>query len=141
MIFTQTELSGVILVEPERHADDRGFFARTYCADEFRAAGLDPGISQCSTSFNARAGTLRGLHYQREPFGEVKLVRCTMGAVFDVVVDLRPASPTYCRWVGVELTAENGRSMYVPEGCAHGFLTLVDNSEVYYQISQPYRPE
>ena len=141
MIFTQTALTGVILVGPERHADDRGFFARTYCADELRAAGLDPRIAQCSTSFNARAGTLRGMHYQREPFGEVKLVRCTMGAIFDVVVDLRPASATYCQWVGAELTAENGRALYVPEGCAHGFLTLVDSSEVWYQISQPHRPE
>lgn len=141
MIFEPTALPRVFVVEPEPHADERGFFARTYCADEFRANGLDPRIAQCSTSFNARAGTLRGLHYQRAPYGEVKLVRCTMGAIFDVVIDLRPASPTYCQWVGAELTAENGRALYVPEGCAHGFLTLLDSSEVYYQISQPYRPE
>ena len=141
MIFKPTSLSGVVVVEPERHADERGSFARTYCADEFRANGLDSRIAQCSTSFNGRAATLRGLHYQREPYGEVKLVRCTRGAVFDVAVDLRADSPTYCRWVGVELTAENGRALYVPEGCAHGFLTLVDGSEVYYQISQPFRPE
>ena len=127
-------------IEPERHGDERGHFARTYCADEFRANGLDPSIAQCSTSFNAKAGTLRGLHFQREPYAEVKLVRCTRGAIFDVAVDLRPDSPTYCRWVGVELTAENGRALYVPKGCAHGFLTLVDESEVYYQISEPFRP-
>lgn len=141
MIFKPTSLPGVFVIEPERHADERGFFARTYCADEFRANGLDPGISQCSTSFNARAGTLRGLHYQREPYAEVRLVRCTRGAIFDVAVDLRPVSPTYCQWFAVELTSENGRALYVPEGCAHGFLTLVDGSEVSYQISRPYRPE
>ena len=141
MIFTQTALPGVFVVEPERHADDRGFFARTYCADAFRANGLDPRVAQCSTSLNAQAGTLRGLHYQREPYGEAKLVRCTMGALFDVGVDLRPDSPTYCRWVGVELTAENRRMLYVPKGCAHGFLTLVDATAVSYQISEPYRPE
>ena len=140
MIFTQTVLPGVFLVDPERHADERGFFARTYSADEFAAHGLDPRVEQCSMSYNPRTGTLRGMHYQREPHGEVKLVRCTMGAVYDVVVDLRPASPTYCQWVGVELTAENRRMLYVPEGCAHGFLTLVDQTEVFYQISQPHHP-
>lgn len=141
MIFRPTPVPGVVVVEPERHADERGFFARTYCADEFRANGLDPQLAQCSTSFNTRAGTLRGLHYQVEPFSEVKLVRCTMGAIYDVVVDLRPESPTYCQWIGTELTAENGRMVYVPKRCAHGFLTLVDSSEVLYQISEPYRPE
>jgi len=141
VIVKPTALTGVFVIEQERHADERGYFARTYDADEFRVNGLDPRIAQCSTSFNARAGTLRGLHYQREPYGEVKLVRCTRGAVFDVAVDLRPGSPSYCRWVGVELTADNGRGLYVPEGCAHGFLTLVDGSEVSYQISRPYVPE
>ena len=138
MIFVETALSGVFVVQPEPHVDERGLFARTYCADELRANGLDPRVAQCSSSFNRRAGTLRGLHYQRRPHGEVKLVRCTMGAIFDVVVDLRPESRTYCRWVGVDLTAENRRALYIPEDCAHGFLTLVDDSEVYYQISQPY---
>lgn len=128
----------MVIIEPDLHADERGAFARTYCADEIRAHGLDARVAQCSTSFNRRAGTLRGLHYQRPPHAEVKLVRCTMGAIFDVAVDLRPESPTYCRWVGVELTAENRRALYVPEGCAHGFLTLVDGSEVFYQISSPY---
>ena len=131
----------MVIIEPELHADERGAFARTYCADELRANGLDPRISQCSTSFNRQAGTLRGLHYQRQPHAEVKLVRCTTGAIFDVAVDLRPGSPTYCRWVGIELTAENRRALYVPEGCAHGFLTLVDGSEVFYQISSPYVAE
>lgn len=141
VIFTQTALPGVVVVEPEPHVDKRGMFARTYCADEFRANGLDARVSQCNTAQNRRAGTLRGLHYQRQPYGEVKLVRCTMGAIFDVVVDLRSASPTYCQWIGVELTAENRRALYIPEDCAHGFMTLVDGSEVFYQMSQPYAAE
>lgn len=140
MIYTPTALPGVFLVEPERHADARGFFARTYDADELRAHGLNPDISQCSVSYNVAAWTLRGLHYQREPYAEAKLVRCTQGAIFDVVVDLRPDSPGYCHWAAAELTAENRHQMYVPEGCAHGFLTLTDNTEVFYQISAPYRP-
>ena len=141
MIFTPTALAGVYLVEPERQHDARGFFARTYDADELRAHGLTPDISQCSVSYNSAAWTLRGLHYQIAPYAEAKLVRCTQGAIFDVVVDLRPASPTYCQWVSAELTAENRYQVYVPEGCAHGFLTLTDAAEVFYQISAAYRPE
>jgi dTDP-4-dehydrorhamnose 3,5-epimerase len=140
MIFTETQVAGVYVVEPERHADARGFFARTYDADELRAHGLNSDISQCSVSFNAAKHTLRGLHYQRPPHAEAKLVRCTMGAIYDVAVDLRPSSPSYCRWVAAELTAENRRMLYVPEGCAHGFLTLTDRSEVFYHISAPFHP-
>lgn len=140
MIVEPTALPGVVVITPELQTDERGSFARTFCAEEFRANGLDPRVAQCGVSFNPAAGTLRGLHYQMEPYGEVKLVRCTLGAIYDVVVDLRPASPTYCRWVAVELTADSRRSLYVPRGLAHGFLTLVEPSEVTYQISVPYQP-
>jgi dTDP-4-dehydrorhamnose 3,5-epimerase len=140
VIFEPMGLSGVFLITPELRTDERGAFARTYCADEFRANGLDPQIAQCSISFNPAAGTLRGMHYQVEPYAEVKLVRCTRGAIYDVVIDLRPESPTYCRWVGAELTADNRRALYVPKGLAHGFLTLAEDSEVFYQISVPYQP-
>ncbi|HST56594.1 MAG TPA: dTDP-4-dehydrorhamnose 3,5-epimerase [Solirubrobacteraceae bacterium] len=140
MIISPTELAGVALVELEPARDERGSFTRTFDADCFRAHGLDPRIVQCSTSFNARAGTLRGLHHQVAPHEESKLVRCVRGRVFDVVVDLRPASPTHRRWVGVELSADGARSLFVPAGCAHGFQTLVDDSEVLYQITAPYMP-
>lgn len=138
MKFVETLLPGVWLVEPERLEDERGFFARTWCAEEFRQHGLDPALSQCSVSFNRRAGTLRGLHWQAEPHAEVKLVRCTMGAIHDVALDLRPNSPTYRRWFAAELSADNRRALYLPAGIAHGFQTLVDDSEVHYQISVPY---
>ena len=141
MIFTATALPEVYILDVERLSDERGFFARTYCADELRDHGLELPVAQCSVSFNAAAGTLRGMHYQRAPFGEVKLVRCTMGAIFDVVIDLRADSPTRNAWVAYELTAENRRMLYIPEGCAHGFLTLTDRTEVYYQISERYHPE
>jgi dTDP-4-dehydrorhamnose 3,5-epimerase len=140
VIVEPTALSGVFIIMPELLTDERGAFARMYCAEEFRAHGLDPKVAQCSASFNPTAGTLRGMHYQAEPCAEVKLVRCTMGAIYDVVVDLRPASPTYCRWVGTELTAGNRWSLYVPTGLAHGFLSLVEQSEVLYQISVPHQP-
>jgi dTDP-4-dehydrorhamnose 3,5-epimerase len=141
MIFEPTALPGVFVIAPELRTDERGAFARTYCADELRANGLDPHVAQCSISFNPTAGTLRGMHYQVEPYAEVKLIRCTMGAIYDVVIDLRPESPTYCRWVGADLTADNRRALYVPKGLAHGFLTLAENSEVFYQISVPYQPD
>ena len=141
MIVDATAIPGVYVITPELSVDERGAFGRTYCADQFRTHGLDARIAQCSISFNPTAGTLRGLHYQVEPFGEVKLVRCTRGAIFDVVVDLRPESPAYCRWGGVQSTADDRRAVYVPRGCAHGFLTLVDQSEVFYQIAVPHRPE
>jgi dTDP-4-dehydrorhamnose 3,5-epimerase len=140
VIVEPTALPGVFVITPELLIDERGAFARTYCAEEFSTHGLDPQVAQCSVSFNPTAGTLRGMHYQVEPYAEVKLVRCTRGAIYDVVVDLRPESPTYCRWVGAELTADNRRSLYVPRGLAHGFLTLVEQSEVFYQISVPYQP-
>jgi dTDP-4-dehydrorhamnose 3,5-epimerase len=139
--FVQTELEGVFVVELEEHHDERGFFARTWCAEEMAAAGLASGLAQCSVSRNPRAGTLRGLHFQRPPHEEAKLVRCTRGAIFDVAVDLRPGSPTRGRWVGVELDAESGRALYVPEGCAHGLQTLVDDTDVAYMISAPWAPE
>lgn len=141
MLFRETQVAGGYLVELERMEDARGFFARTFSSREFAAQGLENRMEECSTSFNARSGTLRGLHYQAAPHGEAKLVRCTRGAIYDVFVDLRPDSPTYLRWVGMELSAENGRALFVPEGCAHGFQTLVDASEVFYQISTAYVPE
>jgi dTDP-4-dehydrorhamnose 3,5-epimerase len=141
MIFKDTGIDGVWVIEPERHEDERGFFARTWDPDEFAERGLNPELAQCSISFNRARGTLRGLHYQAPPHEEAKLVRCTAGSIFDVAVDLRPDSSTFRDWFGVELSAENRRSLYVPEGCAHGFLTLADDCEVHYQISQAYVPE
>ncbi len=136
-----TALPGAWLIEPEPLADERGFFARTFCAEEFRAHGLDPAVAQCSVSYNRQRGTLRGMHYQASPHGEAKLVRCTRGAIFDVIVDLRPDSPSRRRWFAAELTEDNRRMLYAPEGFAHGFLTLAAGSEVLYQISAAYRPE
>ena len=140
MLFRETTVAGALVAEPERIDDDRGFFARTFSVEEFAERGLDTRVTQCSTSFNVRAGTLRGMHYQLAPHGEAKLVRCTRGAIYDVAVDLRPDSPSYMSWFGVELSADNGYALFVPEGCAHGFQTLVDASEVHYQISTPWVP-
>jgi dTDP-4-dehydrorhamnose 3,5-epimerase len=139
--FRETPVAGSYVVELDRLEDERGYFARTFSAGEFAAHGLETRVDQCSTSFNARRGTLRGLHYQAAPHGEVKLVRCTRGAIYDVAVDLRPGSPSYLRWAAAELTPDNGRALYVPEGCAHGFQTLQDASEVLYQIATAYVPE
>jgi dTDP-4-dehydrorhamnose 3,5-epimerase len=139
--FVPTRLPGVVVIEPERNADERGFFARTWCAQELRDRGLEPALAQCSVSFNERKGTLRGLHYQAPPFAEVKIVRCTRGALYDVAVDVRPDSPTFRRWVGVELTEIDGRALYIPRGFAHGFLSRTDATEASYQISTPYVPE
>jgi dTDP-4-dehydrorhamnose 3,5-epimerase len=136
-----TPLADAYVVELEPLRDERGWFARTFDVEGFAAAGLDTRIAQCNTSFNARAGTLRGLHYQAEPHAEAKLVRCTRGAVFDAIVDLRPGSATYCRWFGLELRADGTDSLYVPSGFAHGFQTLEDASEVHYQMSYHYVPE
>ena len=141
MRFLATDLPGAYLVELDRHEDERGFFARTWCRDEFRAHGLEAGLAQCSVSRSLRAGTLRGLHLQVAPHEESKLVRCTAGAIFDVIVDLRRDSPTYLSWYGIELDAEQGSALYVPKGCAHGFQTLVDDTEVLYMMSDPYVPE
>jgi dTDP-4-dehydrorhamnose 3,5-epimerase len=141
MTFRETRVDGVLVVVPEIHEDERGFFARTWDRDAFGERGLNDRVVEASLSFNRRRGTLRGLHYQVAPHGEAKLVRCTAGAIFDVALDLRPASPTFAAWAGVELSAENRLALYVPEGCAHGFLTLADDAEVGYQISAPYTPE
>jgi dTDP-4-dehydrorhamnose 3,5-epimerase len=139
--FVPTELPGAYVVELERHVDERGFFARAWSGDEFEATGLTSALSQCSISRNTRAGTLRGMHFQRHPHEEAKLVRCTRGSIWDVIIDLRPESPTHRRWIGVELDAASGRALYVPEGFAHGFQTLEDDTDVLYMISTPYAPE
>src|SRR5262245_41232115 len=132
MKFTTTIIAGVHVVEMERHTDDRGWFSRTWCRDELARHGLNPALRQCSASFNHRRGTRRGMHYQIAPFEEAKLVRCTRGACYDVALDLRPASTTFRQWFAVELSEETGRALYIPEGCAHGFQTLVENTEVFY---------
>jgi dTDP-4-dehydrorhamnose 3,5-epimerase len=128
------------MLDLERREDERGFFARAFCAGEFQARGLNPALVQANLSFSRRRGTLRGMHYQSAPAAEAKLVRCIRGAIFDVVADLRPDSPAFLRWHGCELTAENRRALLVPEGCAHGFLTLEDGCEVFYQVSHSYSP-
>ncbi len=140
MIFTETPLPGAYVVEIERIEDNRGFFARSWCAKEFQTHGLNPRLAQCNVSFNKKKGTLRGMHYQIAPHQEAKLVRCPRGAIYDVIVDLRPGSQAFKQWFGVELTAENGKMLYVPEGLAHGFQTLQDNTEVFYQMSKFYQP-
>jgi dTDP-4-dehydrorhamnose 3,5-epimerase len=141
MIFTESPLPGAFLIDLTAIADDRGFFARTYCAEEFAAKGVGVELRQCSVSYNAAKGTLRGLHYQRAPHEEHKLVRCTAGAIFDVIVDIRPQSSHFRRWFGTALTAQNRRSLFIPPGFAHGFITLSDDTEVYYMISVPHAPE
>ena len=141
MIFRETPLAGAWILEPERFADDRGFFARTWDRRAFEERGLDPEIAQCSVSYNHRRGTVRGLHFQAAPFEEVKLVRVTRGAIWDVIVDGRPGSPTRGRHFGIVLAAEAGNQLYIPKGMAHGFQTLVDATEVFYQISAVYSPE
>jgi len=141
MIFQETKLSGVFEVHLEPHRDERGFFARSWCQNEFEAHGLTPKLVQCNISFNAQRGTLRGMHFQVSPHAETKLVRCTLGAIYDVVLDLRPQSLTFRHWIGVTLTAENHGMIYIPEGCAHGFLTLEDKTEVFYQMSEFYSAE
>jgi dTDP-4-dehydrorhamnose 3,5-epimerase len=137
MIFTPVQLAGAWVLDLERFEDERGFFARTFCRREFEERGLNPEVAQCNTSFNAHRGTLRGMHYQL-PSGEAKLVRCTRGAIYDVIIDLRPESSTYGSNFGVKLTDENRRMLYIPERFAHGFLTLTDNTEVFYQMSEFY---
>ena len=141
MIVAETALPVVHTLDIEPHADVRGFFARVWDGELLAAHGLDARVSQSSIAFNHRAGTLRGMHFQRAPHEEAKLVRCTRGAIYDVVVDIRPDSETYLRWLGVELTEQNRRTLYVPEGFAHGYQTLVDATEVWYQMSVPYAPE
>lgn len=138
MRFIQVPIAGAWLVEPEARTDERGFFARLWCRDEFANHGLRADFVQCNNSFSVSRGTLRGLHYQAPPHGEIKLISCVRGRVFDVLVDLRPDSPTFHKWFGAELTAENRRMMYVPEQCAHGYLTLEDASEVIYPVTAAY---
>ena len=141
MKFEQTLLPGAFIVNLDRIEDDRGFFARTFCRKEFGDLGLDSSFVQSSVSFNKRMGTLRGMHFQKKPYEESKLVRCTLGAIYDVIVDLRSDSSTASRWFGIELSAANRTALYIPKGFAHGFITLVDDSEVLYQISAEFRPE
>ena len=141
MTFLETQVPGAFEIRLEPIKDERGFFARAWCRTEFEALGLDAGLVQSNISFNTRKGTLRGMHFQAAPFAETKLVRCTKGAVYDVVVDLRPASPKFKQWIGVTLTAEIRNMVYVPKGCAHGFLSLQDDTEVFYQMSEVYNAE
>jgi dTDP-4-dehydrorhamnose 3,5-epimerase len=140
MIFTETELNGAFLIELEPFEDERGFFALSWSEKEFNARGMDSRFVECNVSFNHKKGTLRGMHYQESPHGQGKLVRCTMGAVFDVMIDLRPSSPTFKHWLAFELTAKNHLALYVPIDFAHGFQTLDDNSEILYQMTTPYVP-
>jgi dTDP-4-dehydrorhamnose 3,5-epimerase len=141
MRFIETPLNGAWVIDLDLLGDERGWFARTFDAAEFAARGLNPAVVQCNASFNARRGTLRGMHYQAEPHGESKLVRCVRGSIFDVAVDLRGGSPTLRRWHGVELSADNRLAFYIPPGLAHGFQTLSDDAEVLYQMGHPYVPE
>ena len=141
MIFTPTPLAGAFVIEPEPLEDARGLFARTWCQRELAARGLDTRIAQCSTSFNKRKGTLRGMHYQAAPFAETKIVRCTRGSLYDAIIDLRPDSPTFTRSFTTVLSADNRKAMYVPAGFAHGFQTLEDDTEVFYQMSDFYSAE
>ena len=141
MIFTEMKLKGAFIIELEKHLDERGFFARSWCQREFEQHGLNPRLVQCNISYNYKSGTLRGMHYQAEPFEEAKLIRCTKGSVHDVIVDLRRDSPTFKQYLGIVLTADNRKMLYVPQGFAHGFLTLEDNAEVFYQMSEFYAPD
>jgi len=139
--FTETQLKGSYIIEPELIEDERGFFARSWCQNEFKEYGLNPNLVQCNISFNKKKGTLRGMHYQVAPHEEAKLVHFTKGAIYDVIIDLSSDSLTFKQWVAVELTAENHKILYIPEGFAHGFQTLEDNTEVFYQMSEFYHPE
>lgn len=140
MNFTETELPGAYVIDLQKLEDRRGFFARAWCQKEFEEHGLTARIAQVNVSYNKKRGTLRGMHYQVSPFEETKLVRCTRGGIYDVIIDLRPGSPTFMQWTGVELTEDNHRMFFVPEGFAHGFQTLSDETEVTYQVSQFYAP-
>jgi dTDP-4-dehydrorhamnose 3,5-epimerase len=141
MRFTETKLKGAYIIELEAISDDRGFFARSWCQQEFLDHGLNPNLVQCNISFNLKKGTLRGMHYQVKPNEEAKLVRCTQGSIYDVIIDVCPDSSTFKTWVAIELSAGNRKTLYIPEGFAHGFQTLEDNTEVFYQISNFYHPE
>jgi dTDP-4-dehydrorhamnose 3,5-epimerase len=141
LIFKETSLKGAFVVELEKLGDERGFFARAWCRNEFETHGLNPRLVQCNVSFNLRKGTLRGMHYQTAPYEEAKLIRCTTGSIFDVIIDVRPGSATFAQHFGIFLTREERTMLYVPEGFAHGFLTLEDNTEVFYQMSEFFAPD
>lgn len=141
MIFTETKIKGMYIIEPELLTDERGFFTRSFCKKEFQKYGLETDTVQCNISYNKKKGTLRGMHYQVPPFEEAKIVSCTKGSIYDVVVDLRRDSPTYCQWVATNLSDKNFKMMYIPTGCAHGFQTLEDNTRVYYQMMEFFHPE
>ncbi len=141
MIFTETELTGAFIVDIEKREDDRGFFARSWCQEEFRSLGLNASVVQANISFNNKKGTVRGMHYQAAPYQEAKLIRCTQGSIYDVIIDLRPDSATFKNWIGVELSAENHRMLYVPDDFAHGFQTLEDNTEISYLMAEFFKPE
>jgi len=141
MKFIETKLKGAYVIEIEPISDDRGFFARSWCQQEFSDRGLNPNLVQCNISFNLKKGTLRGMHYQAKPHEEAKLVRCTQGAIYDVIIDIRPDSSTFKDWLSIELSAENRKMLYIPEGFAHGFQTLEDSTEVFYQMSDFFHPE
>lgn len=140
MQFFETEVNDAYIIDLDKHEDDRGYFARAWCKSEFEDMGLKSSIAQCNLSFNYKKGTLRGMHYQATPYEEVKMVRCTHGKILDVIIDLRKNSSTYMQWIGVELSAENNKMLYVPEGFAHGYQTLEDNSVVHYQVTEFYHP-
>jgi len=140
MIFTETELKGAFIIDVKRLEDERGFFGRSYCLKELKEHGINIQVVQANVSYNKKKGTLRGMHMQLQPYGETKLVRCTRGSIYDVIVDLRPESPTFLKWIGVELTADSYRMLFVPENFAHGFITLEDNTDVTYNVSQFYTP-
>lgn len=140
MIFKECKLKGAFIIEIDKKSDDRGFFARTWCKNEFEAQGLSTKFVQVNLAFNEKKGILRGMHYQKNPYEEVKLVRCTRGALYDVIIDIRKDSPTYKQWIGIELTQDNYRMLYIPEGFAHGYQTLQDHTEIIYQVSQFYTP-
>lgn len=140
MIFTETQLAGAFIIDLEKLEDNRGFFARSWSVKEFGERGLESRLAECNISFNHKKDTLRGMHYQASPHGQTKIVRCTMGSVYDVIIDLRPTSPTFKHWIGVELTARNRRMLYIPKDFAHGFQTLDDETEIFYEMSEPYAP-
>lgn len=140
MLFTETKLKGAFIIEIEKLEDERGFFARSWCTNEMKEHGLNPNVSQTNISFNKKKGTLRGMHYQIAPHQEAKVVRCTKGSIYDVIIDLRKSSLTYKQWFGIELSSANYKMLYVPEDFAHGFITLEDDCEIYYLMSEPFAP-
>ncbi|MGG7178601.1 dTDP-4-dehydrorhamnose 3,5-epimerase [Clostridium paraputrificum] len=141
MFFIETRLKGSYIVSMEKIGDSRGSFSRAWCKREMESYGLDADILQCNMSYNAKAGTLRGMHFQKEPFSETKYIRCIKGSFYDVIIDLREDSPTFAQWIGVELSEKNGKALYVPKGFAHGYLTLEDNTIAYYQVTEFYNKE